>query len=86
VDAYSPNQRGGTGHTVCWDLLNPRPKVFSNYPILLAGGIKPENAAEALRIAKPDGLDVASGIESSPGIKSPEKMRAVASQVIFRIV
>ncbi len=78
VDSFDPIQRGGTGKTARWDLLYPRPTEFQGVPILLAGGIKPENVAESLRIAKPEGIDVASGIESAPGIKDHEKMRAVA--------
>lgn len=78
VDSFDPIQRGGTGKTARWDLLYPRPTEFQGVPILLAGGIKPENVAQSLRIAKPEGIDVASGIESAPGIKDPDKMRAVA--------
>jgi phosphoribosylanthranilate isomerase len=81
VDAFVPNQRGGTGHTVRWELLAPRPAVFGKVPILLAGGIKPDNVADAIRQARPDGIDVASGIETAPGIKDAEKMRAVAAVV-----
>ena len=81
VDSFDPVQRGGTGKTARWDLLDPRPKEFGTLPILLAGGITPANALEAQRTAKPDGLDVASGIESEPGIKDAIKMRLIASAV-----
>lgn len=78
VDSFDPIQRGGTGKTARWDLLNPRPASLEGIPILLAGGITSENAAEAFRIAQPEGIDVASGIESAPGIKDITKMQAVA--------
>jgi len=86
VDAYDPVQRGGTGKTARWDLLFPRPIELRNTPILLAGGLKPENISEAMAIAKPDGVDIASGIESAPGIKDHAKMRAIAeiARQIFR--
>jgi phosphoribosylanthranilate isomerase len=78
VDSFDPIQRGGTGRTARWDLLFPRPIEFGNIKIMLAGGLKPENVAQAILTAKPDGIDMASGIESAPGIKDSEKMRAVA--------
>ncbi|MEQ1824653.1 MAG: phosphoribosylanthranilate isomerase [Pirellula sp.] len=78
VDAFDPIQRGGTGRTARWDLLNPRPTEFSNIKIGLAGGIQPHNVATAIETALPDGIDVASGIESAPGIKDSAKMLAIA--------
>ena len=78
VDAYDPVQRGGTGKTARWDLLFPRPKELRNTTILLAGGLTSENISKAMETAKPDGVDIASGIESAPGIKDPFKMRAIA--------
>ena len=78
IDAYDSVQRGGTGKTARWDLLFPRPKEFRNSKILLAGGITPENISQAINTARPDGVDIASGIEAAPGIKDHSKMRAIA--------
>ena len=78
VDAHDPVQRGGTGKRARWDLLSPRPEAFGAYPYLLAGGITSENAEQAIRLVQPDGLDLASGIESSPGIKDRTKMGLIA--------
>ncbi len=78
VDAYDPVQRGGTGKTARWELLSPRPLELRNTTILLAGGLTPENISQAIQTAKPDGVDIASGIETAPGIKDHSKMRAIA--------
>jgi phosphoribosylanthranilate isomerase len=66
------------GKTARWDLLSPRPNEFQSLPFLLAGGLKPSNLAEAIEIASPDGIDLASGIESSPGVKDPSLMKQMA--------
>ena len=72
VDAFVEGQQGGTGQKAPWDLLaDYKPGV----PVILAGGLTPENVAEAIRIVRPDGVDVASGVESSPGQKDSEKVR-----------
>jgi phosphoribosylanthranilate isomerase len=72
VDAHVPGQHGGTGRTAPWELLASfRPGV----PLILAGGLTPENVAEAVRVVRPYGVDVASGVESSPGQKDAEKVR-----------
>jgi phosphoribosylanthranilate isomerase len=72
VDAHVPGQHGGTGHRAPWELLaNFRLDV----PLILAGGLTPENVGEAVRIVRPYAVDVASGVEASPGHKHPEKMR-----------
>ena len=72
VDAYVEGMQGGTGHKAPWDLLaDYRPGV----PLILAGGLTPENVAEAVRIVQPDGVDVASGVEISPGRKDPDKVK-----------
>ena len=81
VDAFDPVQRGGTGKQARWDLLFPRSAEFRNTSILLAGGLTPENISQAIEIAKPDGVDIASGIESAPGLKDHSKMRAIAENV-----
>lgn len=78
IDTYDPVQRGGTGKTARWDLLFPRPKELQNAKILLAGGLTPENISQAIDTTKPDGVDIASGIESAPGIKDQSKMRVIA--------
>ena len=75
VDALSPGSYGGTGETVSWAGLTDYREWLGEVPLILAGGLTPDNVAEAIRIVRPDGVDVASGVESSPGVKCPEKMR-----------
>jgi phosphoribosylanthranilate isomerase len=72
VDAHVPGQYGGTGRCAPWDLLAD---FKPNVPLILAGGLTPENVAEAIRVVQPYAVDVASGVESSPGRKDPEKMK-----------
>ena len=72
LDGHASGQHGGTGQTAPWHLLASfRPGV----PIILAGGLTPDNVAEAIQIVRPYGVDVASGVESAPGRKDSEKMR-----------
>ena len=78
VDSFVPGAMGGTGHTAPWDLLAGQ--AFG-VPLILAGGLTPENVAEAIRTVKPWGVDVASGIESAPGRKDAWKMRAFVRSV-----
>jgi phosphoribosylanthranilate isomerase len=72
VDAHVPGMFGGTGQVAPWRLLADfKPAV----PLILAGGLTPENVADAIRIVRPYAVDVASGVESSPGKKDAGKMR-----------
>jgi phosphoribosylanthranilate isomerase len=74
-DSYSPADRGGTGITLDWDEVGTNIYLFFPHMAYLAGGLTPENVAEAIRKS---GLlyavDVASGVESSPGKKDPKKV------------
>lgn len=81
IDAHDPVQRGGTGKVVRWDLLSPRPTSLQAKPFWLAGGLTPENVHQALDLVRPDGIDLASGIEISPGIKSPELMKLFCEKI-----
>jgi phosphoribosylanthranilate isomerase len=63
--------RGGTGRTFDWDLLAGH---HSAVPTILAGGLTPENVTEAIRVTRPDAVDVASGVESAPGLKDHSKL------------
>jgi len=72
VDAHVPGLHGGTGTTAPWDLLAD---FDPGIPLVLAGGLTPENVGEAVRKVRPWGVDVASGVESSPGVKDAEKVR-----------
>jgi len=70
--------RGGTGISFDWSLA----RRAANYgPIVLAGGLTPENVAQAIRTARPAAVDVASGVESAPGRKDPRKLRAFLDAV-----
>jgi phosphoribosylanthranilate isomerase len=72
VDAHVPGEYGGTGRVAPWELLADfRPGV----PLVLAGGLTPENVAEAVRRVRPYAVDVAGGVESAPGLKDPERTR-----------
>ncbi len=73
VDSFSaPGVYGGSGAVANWQAAAALARQHS---ILLAGGLTPQNAAEAVRQVQPWGLDVASGVEASPGVKDPYKMR-----------
>ena len=74
-DAHRTGTAGGTGESFDWELLAGR---RSDVPMILAGGLRPDNVAEAIAVARPNAVDVASGIESSPGIKDHELMAAFA--------
>jgi phosphoribosylanthranilate isomerase len=63
---------GGSGKVLDWSLVA---EVAREMPIVLAGGLTPENVAEAVRTVRPWAVDVASGVESAPGVKDEEKMR-----------
>jgi phosphoribosylanthranilate isomerase len=72
VDGHVPGSYGGTGVKAAWNLLADfRPGV----PMILAGGLDPDNVADAIRIVQPYGVDVASGVERSPGKKDRDRMK-----------
>lgn len=71
-DAWSEDQYGGTGHQFDWSRL----PTSTDYPLILAGGLNPDNVAEAVRMVRPDMVDVSGGVESSPGIKDRAKVAA----------
>jgi phosphoribosylanthranilate isomerase len=73
VDVYDPEKKGGTGRTVDWALAAT---VARQRRIILAGGLTPANVVEAVRVVRPCAIDVSSGLEISPGIKSPELLQA----------
>lgn len=73
LDGFAADRRGGTGQRAPWELLADfRPDV----PVILAGGLTPDNVAEAVRLVRPYGVDVASGVEFSVGHKDPDKVRS----------
>jgi len=75
-DACAPKEAtrpGGLGKSFDWHLLE---NLDLSIPFMLGGGLNAENVAEALRITRAPGVDVSSGVESAPGVKDPEKIRA----------
>ena len=79
LDSYVAGAPGGTGETFHWPLAVAAKKYGK--PIFLAGGLTPENAAQAVRAVEPFGVDVSSGVEVSPGKKDSQKMRAFIAAV-----
>jgi len=79
LDAYSPHAHGGTGAKFNWDLAIEAKK--HGKPIFLAGGLTANNIAEAVHKVQPFGVDVSSGVESSPGKKDDAKVRAFIQAV-----
>ena len=71
LDAYSPALPGGTGHTFDWEIA-ARVKEYG--PVLLAGGLTPDNVTGAIRVVRPWGVDVSSGVEATPRHKDHAKM------------
>ena len=72
LDTYVPGRHGGTGRLFDWSLAV---RVAKERPILLAGGLTPENVASAICAVRPWGVDVSSGVESAPGRKDRDKVR-----------
>lgn len=74
VDAAAGAAYGGTGRTLDWEALGHRDPLAEGVSLLLAGGLHPGNVAAAIAAARPDGVDVASGVESAPGVKDVQRM------------
>jgi phosphoribosylanthranilate isomerase len=81
LDAYAPNEYGGSGETMEWALGAEAVRLWPDRQIILAGGLTPENVAEAVRQVDPAAVDVASGVEASPGRKDLDKVRAFLERV-----
>lgn len=78
LDAYAEDALGGTGRTFSWDLAKER---GAGPPLILSGGITPDNAAEAVAAINPFAVDSASGTEARPGVKDPAKVEALMRAV-----
>ena len=79
LDTYKAGEAGGTGETFDWQLARRAQDLGA---IVLAGGLTPANVARAIEVARPQAVDVASGVEAAPGKKDPEKLRAFFEQVV----
>lgn len=77
LDSHAPGAAGGSGEAFDWTRV---PRDFAR-PLVLAGGLDANNVAQAITMARPDAVDVSSGIESAPGIKDASKMRAFVAAV-----
>lgn len=77
LDSWQPLQHGGSGIAFDWDQVPENPPL----PVILAGGLTPENVAAAIRQVKPYAVDVSSGVERAKGIKSAEKIHAFMEEV-----
>ena len=74
LDSFAEGQYGGTGLVHDWEMSKRVKQFIQPKPLILAGGLNPENVAEAVRTVRPYGVDVSSGVEQQPGIKSHQKI------------
>jgi phosphoribosylanthranilate isomerase len=72
LDTHADQAYGGTGQRFAWDLT----QWVEGVPFFLAGGLTPDNVAEAIAVTRPYGVDVSSGVEASPGVKDPARLKA----------
>ena len=82
LDGYAPGLRGGTGHRFDWSLVSAR---RSTLPLIVSGGLDADGVAAAIEATSPYAVDVASGVESAPGVKDHERMRAFFEAVEARV-
>ena len=78
IDSHVPGMWGGTGERFDWELASAHPR---RPPLVLSGGLNPDNVAEAIAVARPFAVDVASGVEAEPGRKDPDKLRRFFASV-----
>jgi phosphoribosylanthranilate isomerase len=78
LDAHDPARRGGTGRTIDW---HAAAAVAAERRVLLAGGLTPENVADAIARVRPFGIDVSSGVERAPGVKDRHRITALFEAV-----
>ena len=78
LDAHDPVQRGGTGRTIDW---SSAAEIAAARRVLLAGGLTPDNVADAIRRVRPFGIDVSSGVERAPGVKDHSRITALFEAV-----
>lgn len=82
LDAKVDGALGGTGVAIPWPLLAEQLAPMRGHrPIILAGGLKPDNVRRAVETVRPDVVDVSSGVETAPGLKDHERMRAFSEAV-----
>lgn len=82
LDAYSEKAYGGTGLTFDWKIALEARKRLSR-PVILAGGLNPENCREAVELVQPRGIDISSGVEIAPGKKNIKKVQAILDALKF---
>ncbi|MEM2816069.1 MAG: phosphoribosylanthranilate isomerase [Candidatus Bathyarchaeia archaeon] len=86
ADSYAAGKHGGTGVTHDWLISRRVRDAIYPKPLILAGGLNPENVEEAIEVVRPYAVDVSTGVESSPGIKDPGKVEAFikrAKETVF---
>jgi phosphoribosylanthranilate isomerase len=74
IDSAATTDYGGAGHVADWDLITAYRSGFGETPLILAGGLTPENVASAIASVRPSGVDVATGVEFEPGRKNPAQV------------
>jgi phosphoribosylanthranilate isomerase len=78
LDAHDPQRHGGTGIRIDWTMAG---RAARHRPVLLAGGLRPENVRDAVQQVQPHGIDVSSGVESAPGVKDHGRLRALFAEL-----
>jgi phosphoribosylanthranilate isomerase len=78
LDSYSRLAPGGTGETFAWEIARAH---RGRIPVILSGGLNPDNVAEAISVVRPFAVDVASGVERGPGRKDPDRLKAFGAAV-----
>src|SRR5436190_11701911 len=78
LDVHDPVRKGGTGHVIDWVVAQ---QIARDRDVILAGGLTPENVADAIDRVRPYGIDVSSGVEEKPGIKDHGRLKALFEAV-----